>query len=103
MCLRRSLIDNLTLSAELEREVVARDERLKEMTKALSSLDQEQDSLRRQVDSKDETIQQLQQQLTEKVWNALSFLSKDAQLAAEFDIPGYGLVRAKCGHEEAPI
>lgn len=58
---------NPTLSAELEREVVAREERLKEVTDALSSLDREQDALRREVDSKDETIQQLQQQLSEKV------------------------------------
>lgn len=79
---------NLILSAELEREMVAREERLKEMTEALSSLDREQDALRRQVDSKDENIQHLQQQLSEKVWSALSV---EMQLAAEVDISGYSL------------
>lgn len=93
----------LTFSAELEREVVAREERLKEMTEALSSLDKEQDALRSQVDSKDEAIQQLQHQLSEKVWSALSFLSRDAQFAAEVDIPGFSLLGAKHSHEEAPV
>ena len=39
------------------------------MKEALSSLDQEHDVLRSEADSKDETIQQLQQQLNEKVQN----------------------------------
>ena len=37
------------------------------MGEALSSLDREHDTLRSEVDCKDEAIQQLQQQLAEKV------------------------------------
>ena len=37
------------------------------MTEALSSLDREHDTLRSEADGKDETIQQLQQLLTDKV------------------------------------
>ena len=44
-----------------------REGRVRELREALSSLDQEHDSLRRETDGKDETIQQLQEQLTEKV------------------------------------
>lgn len=58
------------LPAELEREVGEREERLRELRETLSSLDQEHDVLRRETDKKDETIQQLQQQLTEKVRNS---------------------------------
>ena len=56
--------------AELEREVGEREERLRELKETLSSLDQEHDVLRRETDKKDETIQHLQQQLTEKVRNS---------------------------------
>ena len=58
-----------TSPAELERELTEREERVREMREALSSLDQEHDALRSETDSKDETIQQLQQQLQEKVRN----------------------------------
>ena len=59
--------NSLLCSAELERELVAREERVREMGEALSSLDREHDTLRSEVDCKDEAIQQLQQQLAEKV------------------------------------
>ena len=58
-----------------------REEGLRELRETLSSLDQAHDALGREVDSKDETIQQLEQQLNEKVSSmqqkrfALDFLS----------------------------
>ena len=55
------------LPAELEREVGEREERVRELRETLSSLDQEHDALRREADGKDETIQQLQEQLAQKV------------------------------------
>ena len=44
-----------------------REERLRELRETLFSLDQAHDALGREADNKDETIQQLEQQLNEKV------------------------------------
>ena len=57
----------LCVLAQLERELVLKEQRVREMEDTLSSLDREHDTLRSEVDLKDETIQQLQHQLTEKV------------------------------------
>ena len=57
----------LSCSAGLEKEVVDREGRVRELEEALSSMDRELDSLRSDVDSKDEAIQQLKLQLTEEV------------------------------------
>ena len=58
---------DLSCSAELEREVEVREGRVRELEETLASMDQELDSLRSEVDSKDEVIQQLKIQLTEEV------------------------------------
>ena len=51
----------------LEQEVSRRDDRIGELSHALTMLDQDHDSLRAECDERDERIVQLQQQLKEKV------------------------------------
>ena len=46
---------------------MAREERIRELGEALSSLDRENDALRSEADHQDEATQQIQQQLAEKV------------------------------------
>ena len=51
----------------LEQEVSRRDDRIGELSHALTMLDQDHDALRTECDERDERIVQLQQQLKEKV------------------------------------
>ena len=54
-------------TSHLEQEVSQRDNRIGELSHALTMLDQDHDALRAECDERDERIVQLQQQLKEKV------------------------------------
>ena len=56
-----------TTKADLELELMKRDERIAELRHALTMLDKDHDSLRTDADAKDETIARLQQQIEEQV------------------------------------
>ena len=53
--------------SQLEEEIKRKDEKIEEVTQALTLLDQEHDTLREQCDIKDEMIVQLKTELQHKV------------------------------------
>ena len=56
-----------SIIAQLEQELVGKEEKIAELRHALTMLDQDHDALRTEADGKDESIAQLRQQLSQRV------------------------------------